>query len=139
MIKISLTDDFDACFAVRREVFIQEQSVPEEIELDEYDATALHFLARDGETPVGTARVVIDGQTAKIGRVCIRKSARGTGLGADLMRAVMTHIQDMGTMKEAVLGAQIHALAFYEKLGFIAYGPEFDDAGIPHRMMRHPL
>ena len=132
--KITVTDDLAACFAIRRRVFIEEQNVPEEIELDEHDATAVHLLAtRDGRA-IGTARLLIDGETAKIGRVALLAEERGTGAGAALMRAALDELRSRG-VRTAKLGAQCHAIGFYERLGFTAYGPEYDDAGIPHRDM----
>lgn len=134
-IDIQATNDLDACLALRRIVFIQEQDVPEAEEMDGLDDSATHFLATLDGRPVGTARMhIIDG-TAKIGRVCVLAETRGTGLGAALMQAVLDHARSGGNAERAILGAQLHALPFYEKLGFLAYGPEFDDAGIPHRMM----
>ncbi|HHY01907.1 MAG TPA: GNAT family N-acetyltransferase, partial [Paracoccus sp.] len=84
--KIALTDDFAACMAIRRQVFVQEQNVPEQQELDEHDATALHLLAMLDGRPVGTARLLIDGAEGKIGRVAILPDCRGTGAGAAMMR-----------------------------------------------------
>ena len=132
--KIALTDDFAACMAIRRQVFVQEQNVPEQQELDEHDATALHLLATLDGRPVGTARLLIDGTEGKIGRVAILPDCRGTGAGAALMRAALDELRARG-VTTARLGAQTHALRFYEKLGFTAYGPVYDDAGIPHRDM----
>ena len=132
--KIALTDDFAACMAIRRQVFVQEQNVPEQQELDEHDATALHLLATLDGRPVGTARLLIDGAEGKIGRVAILQDCRGTGAGAALMRAALDELRARG-VSTARLGAQTHALRFYEKLGFTAYGPVYDDAGIPHRDM----
>ena len=132
--KISVTDDFPACAAIRRRVFIEEQSVPEELELDDLDATAVHLLALQDGRPVGTARLLIEGDSAKIGRVALLREARGTGAGAALMRAALDELRARG-VRTAKLGAQTHAIGFYEKLGFTAYGPEYDDAGIPHRDM----
>jgi predicted GNAT family N-acyltransferase len=123
------------CYAVRYDVFVQEQKVPVELERDELDATAIHLLATDNGSPVGAARIVINGDTGKIGRVCVRKQARGTGLGAALIREALAILRDMPGITRAALGAQIDALGFYEKLGFTAYGEVFDDAGIDHRMM----
>lgn len=132
--KITVTDDFPACAAIRRKVFIEEQNVAEEIELDDLDATAVHLLAvRDGRA-IGTARLLIDGERAKIGRVALLPQDRGTGAGAALMRAALDELRARGVMT-AKLGAQVHAIGFYEKLGFVAHGPEYDDAGIPHRDM----
>jgi len=120
--------------AIRRQVFVQEQNVPEQQELDEHDATALHLLATLDGRPVGTARLLIDGTEGKIGRVAILPDCRGTGAGAAMMRAALDELRARG-VTTARLGAQTHALRFYEKLGFTAYGPVYDDAGIPHRDM----
>ncbi|SDK69318.1 GNAT family N-acetyltransferase [Paracoccus chinensis] len=132
--KITVTDDFPACAAIRRRVFIEEQNVPEELELDDLDATAVHLLATQDGRPVGTARLLIEGETAKIGRVAILPELRGTGAGAALMRAALDELRARGVTM-AKLGAQTHAIGFYERLGFTVYGPEYDDAGIPHRDM----
>lgn len=134
MISVTVTQDLDACFALRREVFIEEQNVPEAEEWDDLDATSTHLLATLDGAPVGTARLIQGEGYGKIGRVCIRKPARGTGLGAVLMRAAIQHFRDNGTA-EVRLSAQTYALSFYEGLGFVAHGPEYDDAGIPHRDM----
>ena len=132
--KITVTDDFPACAAIRRRVFIEEQNVPEELELDDLDATAVHLLATQDGRPVGTARLLIEGESAKIGRVAILPELRGTGAGAALMRAALDELRARGVTR-AKLGAQTHAIGFYERLGFTVYGPEYDDAGIPHRDM----
>ncbi len=136
-VTIEITDDLASCLRLRRVVFIEEQGVSEADELDGLDDTCLHLLARDGATPVGTARVLFDGEVAKIGRVCVLKSHRGTGLGAGLIRAALAEAK--GRARKARLGAQVHALGFYEALGFTAVGPVFDDAGIPHRDMVRDL
>lgn len=136
--KIGLTRDFAACMAIRRQVFVQEQHVPEELEQDEHDATALHLLVTLDGRPVGTARLLIDGAEGRIGRVAILPDCRGTGAGAALMRAALDELRARG-VTTARLGAQTHALRFYEKLGFTAYGPIYDDAGIPHRDMSMTL
>jgi predicted GNAT family N-acyltransferase len=80
----------EACFAIRRDVFVGEQKVPLEYELDEYDQTALHFLALNNKQPVGAARVIFkdEGMTAKIGRVAVLKQARGLGIGRAIMQAI---------------------------------------------------
>jgi predicted GNAT family N-acyltransferase len=133
--------DKAAGVAVRIEVFVDEQKVPAEIEVDEHDTTdAIHFLAVDDETdePIGAARIVGVGDAAKIGRVAVKKKARGFRVGNALMERVIEHARQQGFV-EAVLDAQTHAIPFYEKLEFVAEGPEFDDAGIPHRKMRRRL
>ncbi|GLT12351.1 GNAT family N-acetyltransferase [Sulfitobacter porphyrae] len=136
-VTIETTDDLASCLRLRRVVFIEEQGVSEADELDGLDNTCLHLLARDGATPVGTARVLFDGEVAKIGRVCVLRSHRGSGLGAGLIRAALAAAE--GRARKARLGAQVHALGFYEALGFTAVGPVFDDAGIPHRDMVRDL
>lgn len=131
--------DREACFDIRMEVFVREQAVPPELELDEYDETATHFLLRgeDG-TPQATARLVNKGGTAKIGRVAVVQKERGKGIGLTLMQAVLDEARRQG-FEEAVLDSQTYAIPFYERLGFVAEGDEFDDAGIPHFTMRRQL
>ena len=135
ILKVSRVSDPTDCYAIRYTVFVQEQSVPVELERDELDTTAIHLLASDQGAPVGAARIVINGDTGKIGRVCVLTQARGTGLGAALIRKALAILRDTPGITRAALGAQIDALGFYEKLGFTAYGDVFDDAGIDHRMM----
>ncbi|WP_330295963.1 GNAT family N-acetyltransferase [Streptomyces sp. NBC_00503] len=140
--------DLQACFAVRTEVFVVEQAVPESIEYDAYDAVAVHVLAEgpDG-VALGTGRLLYGPQAlsktgsediGSLGRLAVRKSARGLGVGALLVRAIEAEAERRG-LAAVDLGAQTHALGFYERLGYVAYGPEFQDAGIPHRSMRRAL
>lgn len=138
-LRIARTDDIDACLALRFTVFVEEQGVPEELERDAYDEFAIHLLAARDGAPLGTARILRKDDIGKIGRVCVLPEARGTGLGAALIRAALEEMRAEGGFAKAALGAQVTAIRFYEKLGFAAYGPEFDDAGIPHRMMERPL
>ena len=138
-VQIAATNDFDTCLALRFEVFVDEQGVPVEEERDALDDSALHLLATDTGTPVGTARIVFLDDTAKIGRVCVVKSARGTGLGAKLIEACVEAARARDGITRAKLGAQLHALGFYEKLGFEAVGPVYLDAGIEHRDMVRAL
>ncbi|WP_195821106.1 GNAT family N-acetyltransferase [Roseobacter sp. MH60115] len=138
-VRIAQADDLDTCLALRRQVFIEEQGVSEAEEIDGLDGTALHLMAVDGATPVGTARILIEGDTAKIGRVCVLRTARGTGLGAQLIEAALGLARAQYGVTRAVLGAQVQALGFYEKLGFAAFGPVYDDAGIDHRDMERIL
>ena len=132
--KVALTDDLDTCRALRRTVFIDEQGVTEAEEWDGRDDQALHVLGWLDDLPVGTARVFIEGDTGKIGRVCVLARARGTGAGAAVMRGAIDALRARGVAR-AKLSSQTHAIPFYEKLGFVAYGPEYPDAGIPHRDM----
>lgn len=133
-LRIEPTRDIATCRHLRRVVFIEEQGVPEADEIDDKDDTAIHLLATDDGRPVGSARLLLLGTTGKIGRVCVLKSHRGTGLGAALIRAALTELRARG-MTTAKLGSQTHAIGFYERLGFTPTGPEYTDAGIPHRDM----
>lgn len=136
---IAVTDDIAACRALRRTVFIEEQGVSEADEIDDLDGQATHLLATVEGRPVGSARLLTYGSTGKIGRVCVLADQRGTGLGAALIRAAVEHFRTQPGITSVKLGAQTHALGFYERLGFTAQGPEYDDAGIPHRDMLLPL
>jgi predicted GNAT family N-acyltransferase len=138
-VRIEVTRDIATCRRMRRLVFIEEQGVSEADEVDGLDASAIHLLAWAGERPVGTARLLVKGATGKIGRVCVLAEARGTGLGAALIRAALAELARRPGVRDAVLGSQSYATGFYEKLGFRAEGEEFLDAGIPHRHMRRAL
>ncbi|WP_050525347.1 GNAT family N-acetyltransferase [Pseudorhodobacter aquimaris] len=134
-VRIGLTQDLAACHALRRTVFIEEQGVSETEEMDNLDDAALHLLASVSGVPAGSARLMVLGDTGKIGRVCVLREYRGTGLGAALIMAAVDQFRAMPGVEKVKLGAQCHAIVFYEKLGFAAFGPEYDDAGIPHRDM----
>ncbi len=134
-IEIDQTADIEACRDLRRTVFIGEQGVSEEEELDDLDSVAIHILAKVDGIPKATARILIKGDTAKIARVCVLANLRGTGLGAALMRKTIKVCKAQEGVKRSVLGAQMYAIPFYEKLGYRAYGPIFLDAKIEHRDM----
>ena len=146
---VTTAEDRDAAYAVRTDVFVSEQGVPVELELDELDETADHFVAYDDGRVVGAGRLVVEasgfegtdpalGPVAHLGRLAVRPETRGTGLGVDLVRAIEARAAERG-LAVIALSAQTHALGFYERLGYTAYGPEFDDAGLPHRWMRRRL
>lgn len=137
--RIELTNNLDICRALRRTVFVEEQAVAEADEWDGQDAGAIHLLVWQEGEPVGTARILLKGDSGKIGRVCVLPEFRGTGLGAALIRAAMDVLRSRAGVTHARLGAQVHAIGFYEKLGFSAEGPIYDDAGIPHRDMTRVL
>ncbi len=136
--RIVETADLTAVHALRRAVFIEEQGVPEAEEWDDLDGQAVHLLALAGEARLGTARLFVAGGTGKIGRVCVARAARGSGLGTALIAAGCDRLQALGCTR-VELGAQLQALRFYEGLGFAAFGPIYDDAGIPHRKMARAL
>ncbi|WP_432156618.1 GNAT family N-acetyltransferase [Streptomyces sp. bgisy153] len=141
--------DREACFAVRKEVFVGEQGVPEDIEYDACDAGALHVLAvREDGVPLGTGRLLYgaaaldrvggDPSVGSLGRLAVTREARGLGVGAALVRAIEAAARERG-LTAVDLHAQTHALGFYERLGYVAYGPEYPEAGIAHRAMRRAL
>jgi predicted GNAT family N-acyltransferase len=123
---------------LRTEVFVREQNVPADMEMDEYDAAAAHFVVLDGNRVVGTLRVVDllkdRTRTAKIGRVAVARELRGRGIGRRLMIAAIDYAKGAG-FAACCLTAQVPVIGFYEKLGFSAHGPVFDECGINHRAM----
>ena len=120
---------------LRREVFIVEQGVPEELEWDAYDAVSVHALALiDGEA-VGCGRLLPDGH---IGRMAVRRAFRGRGIGRAVLDALLAAAARRG-LNLLQLHAQTHAQGFYAQAGFVAEGAEFDEAGIPHRRMLRRL
>jgi len=135
-LEIVPTKDLDACFAIRREVFVREQKFAPGEEFDEKDAVAVHMLASERGEPVGTARVFVE--EGRIGRIAVLARARGRGLGAAIVRAGMDVLREHG-VQHCVLDAQVRAIGFYEGLGFVAEGEEHDDGGVPHRRMVRPL
>lgn len=138
-LEITQTDDIATCRTLRRTVFIEEQGVSEADEVDDKDGEAIHLVARLDGTPIGSARLLMLPPIGKIGRVCVLPEHRGTGTGAALIREALISLRNVQGLTTARLGSQCHAIPFYEGLGFVAHGPVYDDAGIPHRDMDHPL
>jgi ElaA protein len=135
MADITKTRDIAACHLIRKLVFVDEQGIALVEDIDGLDDQATHFLAVENGTPVGTARVLEKGRTGKIGRLAVLKSHRSKGIGAAIIRAALNDLDARPHIKEARLGAQIDAIAFYEALGFTPEGDEFLDAGLPHQEM----
>jgi predicted GNAT family N-acyltransferase len=143
IIRITTPEEMDAALFIRRRVFIEEQSVSEEEEIDAYDAdlgsdsSAVHVLGRlDGE-PVATGRLLVDypaGSNAHAGRVAVLATYRGRGFGRQVMLALQALARERG-FPGITLAAQTHAIPFYERLGYLVRGPLFLDAGIEHRWM----
>ncbi|MCU0951151.1 MAG: GNAT family N-acetyltransferase [Burkholderiaceae bacterium] len=126
----------DEATRIRFTVFVEEQKVPAEIELDDWDARCLHALARDAQgVAVGTGRLLPDGH---IGRMAVLAAARGSGVGTALLQSLMQAARERGH-REAVLSAQTHAVAFYARLGYTAVGEVYEEAGIAHVDMRCAL
>ena len=132
--QISSRLDVEKAFAIRLRVFVKEQGVPMEIELDRDDKRAVHFLATIAGKAVGTGRVVMHHSGAKIGRMAVLKSYRRKGVGKVLLKRAIVKARDLGAEK-IYLHAQVPVIGFYEKMGFRCISPIFDEAGIPHRKM----
>lgn len=128
----------ESAYRIRRHVFIEEQSVPEAIELDSDDAHALHVIAYVNDRAVGTARMVPGGDYAKIGRMAVERAWRGRGVGRRLLEFLIVQARSRG-YRRVILHAQLQAEEFYLKAGFSPEGPPFEEAGIPHRRMRLEL
>jgi predicted GNAT family N-acyltransferase len=134
LIEIAETQDRQTCYALRHEVFVLEQGYTAEGEVDEMDAVSNNLLVHEDGRPIGTARIYLDGPVAKIGRVCVIAAHRGTGLGADLIKSAVSLAVERGATR-VILGAQLHAIGFYAKLGFVPFDDIYDDEGEPHQMM----
>jgi predicted GNAT family N-acyltransferase len=128
----------EQAWALRRRVFIEEQHVPEEIELDADDASALHALAVEGGRPVGCGRMLARGDYVKIGRMAVLAERRGAGIGRCVLQFLVEQARQRG-FRRAVLDAQVHAEGFYLKQGFTPVGEVFEEAGIMHRRMERAL
>ena len=145
---LAVADLADA-YRIRRVVFVEEQGVPSELERDSRDAEADHLIARLDGSAVGAVRLVVEppgfeqidpayGPVAHLGRLAVHTAARRQGIGALLVGAVEDRARTAG-LRAVYLGAQTHAMGFYEALGYTPFGLEFDDAGLPHRHMLRVL
>jgi predicted GNAT family N-acyltransferase len=128
---VSWDTDRESLRQIRQQVFIDEQQVPSEIEIDERDSNATHFLLSVNDKPVGCGRLLEDG---KITRLALLPQYRGAGRGTALLGYIVEHARALD-LKRAYLHAQDHAAAFYEKAGFTQEGEGFEEAGIPHHRM----
>ncbi|QLG50571.1 GNAT family N-acetyltransferase [Natrinema halophilum] len=139
-IRVADTDrEREDAFAVRHEVFVEEQGVDEELEYDEHDETAIHFVAYGGDEPIGAARLRDLGEgVGTVERVAVRESWRENGVGRALMATLEERADALGfvTLK---LHSQTRAAPFYRELGYERRGAEFEEAGIPHVEMQKPL
>ena len=132
--RVSSQRELVQAFTIRIRVFVQEQGVPAEIELDSDDQRAIHFIAMVSGKAVGTARIVLKHGSAKIGRMAVLQSYRRKGVGAALLkRAILTAKGLPG--RRVYLHAQVAVIGFYQRMGFRAIGRVFNEAGIPHRKM----
>jgi predicted GNAT family N-acyltransferase len=128
----------DAALALRHRVFCEEQGVALDLEADGRDAEAIHVVAVSGDTVVGTCRLVLDGETAKLGRMAVEPEARGRGVGAALLAGAESEARAAGARRIA-LHAQARARALYARGGFAERGEIFVEAGIEHVVMEKRL
>jgi len=139
-VKIAETDEErKQAFDIRHQVFVVEQNVPKELEIDEWDGQATHFLALENDLPIGACRLRwLDPHTVKAERVAVLLEKRSTGIGKKLMAALEEYARSRGAQR-ILLHSQIRVEGFYRKLGYVSYGEPFDDAGIPHIKMKKSL
>ncbi len=135
---VTVTRDIATCLAIRKAVFTDEQGIAEADDVDGLDDTAVQLLLREDDTPVGTARMLVDGDTGKIGRVAVLMAHRSKGHGATLINAAIAEAQRLG-LARVKLGSRADTTDFYARLGFAPEGDIFDDVGIPHQMMFRAL
>lgn len=129
---VTTPTDLTACKDLRRDVFVTEQGYSDAEEFDDLDATSTHIIARSGNDCIGTARYFNTGNIGKIGRLCVAKSARKKGLGAELIQFVLTQFAQNPSIDTAYLSAQVQALSFYEGLGFEQRGDTYLDGHVTH-------
>lgn len=140
IVKVVKTEqERELAFDVRKKVFVEEQGVPFHMELDEFDETAVHFIVQmEGQTIAAARLRELEPGIGKIERVSVLKEQRGNHLGVRIMQYVEEYAREHG-WKRLKLNAQVHALPFYEKLGYAITSPEFLDAYIPHRAMEKEI
>jgi predicted GNAT family N-acyltransferase len=125
----------EAASRIRVQVFVDEQRVPREIEMDDLDGACVHALAYVQGRAVGTGRLLPDGH---IGRMAVLRECRSSGVGGAILERLIEEARLRG-MRNVILSAQTHALGFYRSHGFKEEGPVFEEAGIPHQAMRRVL
>lgn len=130
--KVAVTEEeLQQMFNLRIEVFVYEQHVPKELELDEYDKTAIHVIAKIKDKVIGCGRILLKGDHGQIGRVVVKKPYRKQGIGKQLMQELIRISKEHGAMS-IILHAQLPVVHFYESLNFQKQGEIFLDAGIKH-------
>ncbi|MBW3114169.1 MULTISPECIES: GNAT family N-acetyltransferase [Bacillaceae] len=121
-------------FTIRKTVFVEEQQVPLEEEIDEHENDSIHFILYEQNNAVGAGRFrILDGM-GKVERICVLKNMRGKGAGRELMLGIEEYAKNQ-PLSQLKLNAQTYAIPFYEGLGYEVTSDEFLDAGIPHKTM----
>lgn len=136
---VKTEDDIENAFKIRKCVFIEEQKIPENIEIDQFEKQSDHFLILDDKNPIGTARVrYLDNKTAKIERMAILKENRNKGAGSVLFKYILEFLKEK-EISIVTINAQLHARDFYCKFDFNQVGDVFEEAGIKHIKMEREL
>lgn len=133
--RLATPAEMPAVFALRHEVFVVGQDVPEELERDELDAVSDHAVAVVDDEVVGTGRLLPDGT---IGRMAVSSAVRGQGIGAAVLTVLEERARERG-LAAVELHAQVHALGFYDRYGYVPFTEVYLEAGIEHRSMRKEL
>ena len=136
---VTSNNELEGAFEVRRQVFVGEQGIPEDVELDEYDKEALHMVVKDGDRVIGTARVqFLSTSQAKIERMAILKPLRRRGIGSRIIAFLSEELRNR-QVEQVVLHAQYSVVAFYKSCGFEETGSPFLEVGIKHIKMQRQL
>ncbi|MCR8849088.1 GNAT family N-acetyltransferase [Rossellomorea sp. SC111] len=138
-VEVAKTEDqIKEVFHIRKTIFVEEQQVPLEEEIDEYESESTHFVLYDENQAVGAGRFRILDGVGKVERICVLKSIRGKGAGRKLMLAIEEYAKRQ-PLSQLKLNAQTYAIPFYEGLGYQVTSDEFLDAGIPHKTMKKTI
>ncbi|WP_066054928.1 GNAT family N-acetyltransferase [Robertmurraya korlensis] len=132
---VTTKEKLQDAFNVRKHVFVEEQQVPEEEEIDQYDSECTHFVLYDQEVPIGAGRFRDLNGIGKVERICVLSGSRNTGAGKLIMDKIEQYAKQ-NNYSALKLNAQTQAIPFYDKLGYEVISDEFMDAGIPHRTMK---
>ena len=131
--------ELEEAFKVRKEVFVEEQGISEDIELDSNDSEAMHIVVKDGKSVIGTARVLFPAKgVAKIERMAILRPFRRKGIGSKIISFLLAELKNR-QIRKVVLHAQYSSVAFYKSCGFAESGVPFNEAGIRHLRMEREL
>ncbi|WP_026693468.1 GNAT family N-acetyltransferase [Peribacillus kribbensis] len=132
--RVETEQELEKAYSIRKQVFVEEQKVPLEEEIDEYENDSIHFLLYADGIPAGAGRFRVLNGIGKVERICVLSSLRKKGSGKAIMAGIETYAKEQG-ITDLKLNAQTQAIPFYEKLGYRVASEEFMDAGIPHRTM----
>ncbi|HLQ95496.1 MAG TPA: GNAT family N-acetyltransferase [Pseudogracilibacillus sp.] len=137
-VHIASEAEINTVYDIRKKVFVEEQLVPIDIEIDDLEQDAFHFICYYEGNAVGASRLRLEDSYGKLERICVLQAYRGLSLGKQIIKKMEKHIQKMG-YPTAKLSAQTHAISFYQSLGYHIISDEYMDAGIPHKTMMKSL